>query len=399
MNKNILLLALCQAVYMTGVSLVVAAAGLIGEQLSPYPIFATLPMSSQHLATMASVLPAAYAINRFGRSEVFRGGALIGAFGFLVAAIGITSHIFLIMVLGGIFIGMHNAVGQFYRFVAAECVDKEFRGRAISLTIAGGVIASFLGPSIANFTKDLIYPRFSASYLSLVLLTLLGSYIASKLKFKESHADSGQVKTEDARPFVDIIRQPVFIVAVLACMLGFGEMTLLMTATPLAMNVCGEGFDATASVISWHMFCMFAPSFYTGDLIRRYGPIAVIMVGSILLLVSIAINLSGTSLMHFRGALMVLGISWNFMYVGGTTLLTRSYRPSEKSRVQGTSDTLVMATLAISSLAAGILENSYGWSGTNLAAIPGACVVIVSLVWLMMLEAKNASTLQVDEKA
>lgn len=375
MYLNVFLLALCQAMMMTGVSLVLSSSALVGAELAAHPILATLPLSLQYLTTMLVMIPVSRAMQRRGRRPVFVAGALIGAVGMGLATYGIAIGSFALFAAAGILVGMHNAVGQFYRFAAAEAADSERKSRAISLTLAGGVLAAFLGPNLARLTRDAMAPAFSASFLALCVTTLIAAALASRLRLPA--ADAGAAAEGTGRPMMEIARQPAFVVAVAAATLGYASMNLIMTATPLAMTCQHQAFDDIAWVIQWHIVAMFAPSFFTGDLIRRVGVLAVIAVGALLELACIAVNLAGTGVAHFNAALILLGVGWNFLYVGGTSLLTETYRPEERGRVQGLNDTLVFTSVTLSSLAAGGLVNLYGWETVNLAVIPGMLAVLL----------------------
>jgi MFS family permease len=379
MFPDVLLLFLCQAMLMTGVSLVLTSSALVGAQLAPDPIFATAPLSVQYLATMVALLPVSHAMHRYGRRAVFVVGALIGTVGVALATIGIYGSSFLVFTLAGALIGINNAVGQFYRFAAAEAVDAGLRSRAISLTLAGGVIAAVLGPNLARLTHDALQPPFTASFLTLTVTTLLASLFASRLRLPPV---PGETATGERRPMAEIARQPVFIVAVVVGMLGYGEMNLLMTAAPLAMHSQHHNFAATAEVIQWHVVAMFAPSFFTGDLIRRFGVLRVMLVGAGLVLVCIFTNLSGMSVTHFELALIFVGVGWNFLYIGATTLLTEAYRPSERAHVQGLNDTMVFTTVALSSLASGGLVAHFGWKAINIVALPALLIIVTGIWWL-----------------
>ena len=381
MYQNIFLLALCQAMMMTGVSLVLSSSALVGAELAAHPILATLPMSLQYLTTMLVMIPVSRMMQRRGRRPVFVAGALIGAVGMGLATYGIAIGSFVLFAAAGILVGMHNAVGQFYRFAAAEAADSELKSRAISLTLAGGVLAAFLGPNLARLTRDAMVPTFSASFLALCVTTLIAAALASRLRLPvvDDAAAEGT-----GRPMAEIAKQPAFVVAVAAATLGYASMNLIMTATPLAMTCQHQAFDDIAWVIQWHIVAMFAPSFFTGDLIRRVGVLTVIAAGALLELACIAVNLAGTSVAHFNAGLILLGLGWNFLYVGGTSLLTETYRPEERGRVQGLNDTLVFTSVTLSSLAAGGLVNLYGWETVNLAVIPGMLTVLLlgaGLAW------------------
>ncbi len=379
MNANVLLLALSQAMLMTSMSLAITASALVGAQLAPDAGLATVPQAVMFLTTMLMMFPASHLMQRMGRRPIFVGGALFGVVGVAIAALGIHTESFLMFTLAGVLIGIYNAVGQYYRFAAVEAVDPSGHSRAISLTLAGGVIAAVIGPNIARFTRDMLQPPFTASFIALIGTTLLAAFFASRLRLPtvSTVAASGE-----ARPLAVIARQPVFLVAVAAAVIGFGAMSLLMTATPLAMHAHHHDFADTAGVIQWHLVAMFAPSFFTGDLIRRFGVLNVIAAGCVFMFACIGVNLLGTSVTHFHIALILLGIGWNFLYVGGTALLTQAYRPAERARVQALNDTLVFSVVAASTLISAGLLSHFSWEKMNVFVAPVIAVVLGATWWL-----------------
>lgn len=380
MYRNVSLLALCQAMMMTNIGLVLSSSAIVGAQLAAHPALATLPLSLQHLTTMLVMIPVSRAMQRRGRRPLFVAGALIGAAGMALAAYGVTIGSFALFAGAGVLIGMHNAVGQFYRFAAAEAADSSLKSRAISLTLAGGVLAAFLGPGLAQITREALAPPFSASFLALCGTALVAALLASFLRLPAPAAATAP--DGESRTMAALVRQPVFVAAVLAATVGYASMNLLMTATPLAMQGHHTNFGDIAMAMQWHLVAMFAPSFVTGDLIGRFGALRVIAAGAALQLASALVNLTGASVSHFDAGMILVGVGWNFVYVGATTLLTESHRPEEKGRVQGLNDTFVFTSVALSSLASGGLVNAYGWHAVNLAVIPGVLLVFGSAVWL-----------------
>lgn len=388
MNRNVLILAFCQAMLFTGTGLVIASSALIGKQLAPSPAWATLPLALQYLTTMCAAYYVSNLMKVEGRRYVFVRGALIGTVGVAIAAAGIYSGNFYLFALAGLFIGIHTSIGQFYRFAAAEAVTSTYKARAISLTLAGGVFAAFIGPNLASFSRNLMTQTFLAGFLVLIVVTLAAAWMSARL-------DLPPVPDEDhhaARPLMQIVTQAKFIVALFAAMMGYGVMNFLMTATPLAMQSYGCSFPSTALVIQWHLVAMFAPSFFTGDVIRKFGALSVMLAGCVLVLACVAINLSGTTVAHFETALIALGLGWNFLYIGATTLLTETYSASEKSQAQGFNDTLIFATLTISSFASGVMVNKFGWQTINIYSVLPVVLVGAGIVWLMSVQAKPKIT-------
>jgi predicted MFS family arabinose efflux permease len=265
-----------------------------------------------------------------------------------------------------------------YRFAAAEVASKADKARAISLVLAGGIVGGFAGPAITRFGKDLFAAPFLGSFMLLAAVALVALAVQSRVHVPKPHPDE---VSGGGRPLREIVRQPVFVVAALAATLGYGLMNLLMTATPLAMDFCGLVYAQAAMVISWHVVGMYAPGFVTGSLIGRYGVLNVIVAGTCVMGAGAAVALMGNQYGHFLAALALIGVGWNFMYTGGTTLLTESYRPAEKARTQGANDAIMFTTMAISSFASGALVSSAGWEVMNYCALPLLAVVVGAVVW------------------
>ncbi|MGE5490766.1 MAG: MFS transporter [Actinomycetota bacterium] len=379
MNRNILLLALSQAAVMTTISLVLSSSALVGAQLSS-PDLATVPLAIQYLGTMVMLYPAARLMERFGRRITFCGGALIGAIGLACAAFGVRIGSFTLFAASGFLIGTFGAVGQYYRFAAADSVAPASKSLAISWTLTGGLLASVAGPTLAWWTKDALEPAFYASFLSLTGVALLGAMFATGLSLPPMMRVENQ---QARRPWSEIAGNPKLVMAVLGGIVGYAVMNLLMTATPLAMMCSRLGFAQTAEVIQWHVLAMFAPSFFTGTLIRRIGILPVMLMGCLLNLGSIAVSLTGSELTHFEAALILLGVGWNFLYVGATSLLTESCRKEEAARVQAVNDTLVFLGVTAATLFSGAMVNAIGWQTVNLYAGLPILVVMAGLIRLM----------------
>ena len=378
MNRNVFILAFCQAILFSGTGLILSSSALIGKELAPGSTWATIPLAIQYLTTMLVIFFVSHLMKQKGRRYVFVRGAFIGSIGLITASLGIWLGNFILFALASLLIGVHTAIGQFYRFAAAEAVSAEYKAKAISMTLAGGVLAAFIGPNLAVFTKNMLEYVFLASYLTLFLMTLSVVWVSSKLDLQAVSDD-----TQKIRPLWNIATQPKYILAMIAAMIGYGVMNFLMTATPLAMQCYSHSFDSTAVVIQWHLFAMFAPSFFTGDLIRKLGVLQVMVLGCLLLVSCALINLNGTSLSHFEAALIFLGVGWNFLYIGATTLLTETYTSNERSKAQGMNDTFVFATLTITSLASGASVEHFGWQTINLYSIPVVLAVSLGLLWLI----------------
>lgn len=388
MNAQIVLLALSQAALMTIISLVLASSALIGARLSSTE-FATVPLALQYLATMLMLLPIARLMERFGRRPVFGAGALIGAVGLALAAAGLHSGSFVLFAAAGLLIGSFNAVGQYYRFAAADAVAPQHRGTAIALTLSGGLLAALAGPALAKLTKDALAPPFLASFMVLVAIAVLGALFAAALRLPPAPARSA---APALRPWREIARNRRLVVAVLGSVAGYAVMNLLMTATPLAMQAAGLGFGEVATVIQWHLVAMFAPSFVTGALIARIGVTKVMLAGCALNLASIGISWTGSESSHFLVGLILLGAGWNFLYVGGTALLVESCRPQEALRIQAVNDTLVFSAVAAATFLSGVLVDALGWKTLNLYATLPIAAVVLALLSLALDRRKGAAT-------
>lgn len=382
--RNLTLLSFCQALMMSGSSLIIATTSLVGFALARDKSLSTLPLAAQFIAMMLTTIPASMLLQKVGRKKGFMSATLFGIVGSSLAAAAIIKDQFWLFTLGTALIGVYNGFGVYYRFAAADSVDHEYKSRAVSYIMAGGVAAAFIGPNLANWTRDYLVPgSFAGSYGSLVAFYLLTLFLLFFLQLPSRPIADTTHRSGAARSLRTIAQQPMFIVALICGMLGYGVMVLLMTATPLAMQHCGYPFSDTRFVVQWHVFSMFAPSFVTGHLIRRFGVLNILLTGAIFGVICIAINLLGESVPHFWTALLFLGVSWNFLFVGATTLLTRTYSPAENAKTQALNDFAVFTCVAASSLFAGALQHHYGWRAVNLGVIPLLGLVLVGILWGM----------------
>lgn len=371
---------------MSGMSLIVATSALVGFALASNKAYASLPFASQLIATMLTSIPAAMLMARFGRKASFMLATLIAISGGALCTLAIIQQRYLMFAAGSVLLGIFAGFANYYRFTAAETVDQDYRSRAISYVLAGGVLAAVIGPNLANLSRDLISgASFAGSYAATISLYIMSFVLLSFLRLPGNNATDQLSPAQHARPLLTIARQPRFIVAIICGMLGYGIMSLVMTATPLAMQHHAHPFSETSFVIQWHVLGMFAPSFFTGHLIRRFGLIAVMFTGAICGLMCVLINLTGTTVQHFWVALTLLGISWNFLFIGATTLLTETYRSEEKFKTQALNDFLVFSVVAAASLSAGMLQHHFGWQYVNYGAIPAVIIIILSLAWLYRL--------------
>lgn len=379
--RNVFLLACCQALLFTNNVTLISLNGLAGFALAGNKALATLPVTGYVVGAALSTFPASMWMRRVGRRNGFLTGTLFGLAGGAITTLAIWQSSFWLLVAGTLVLGTYNAFGQYYRFAAADAVPIGWRPRAISLVMAGGLVGGIVGPELSKHTIDLTRPTFLASYASLMGFCILTMAILSRLRMPELPDGESSGPT---RPLAEIMAQPVFIVAVVVAALGYGVMNLLMTSTPLAMGFCGHPYAAAASVISAHVIAMFGPSFFTGSLIQRFGVLNVMMAGVAAMFGCVAIALSGPLVTHFWWSLVLLGVGWNFMYVGGTTLLTQAYRPAEKAKAQGANEILIFCTTATSSFTSGVLVNASGWNSLNYLALPFLAIAGAAALWLAM---------------
>ena len=386
MKLNVGLLAACQALMMSANVLLITTSALVGQRLAAQQALpeylATLPLALQFLATMFTTIPASLLMKQIGRRAGFLIGSALGLAGAALACYAIVYNSFHLFALSMLLFGAHNGFGTYYRFAAADVATPDYRSTAISYVMAGGVVAALLGPNLASWTHSwLASAPFAGSYLAVV-----GLYCVSlvTLMFISIPRQDDWTRHHSGRPLREIATQKTFVVAVLAAMLGYGVMSLVMTATPLAMHAHAHNFSTTAFVIEWHVLGMFAPSFITGHLIRRFGVANVMLAGALLYTVTVAVNLAGTSQTHFWTALFFLGVGWNFLFVGGTTLLTETYNEQEKAKVQALNDFLIFTMVAIASLFAGVLQHQFGWRMVNLGVVPFIVTILAAVIWLKL---------------
>ena len=383
-HRQIGLLACGQALLLTNGATMVALNVLAGLSIAADPSLASLPVTTYVLGSALSTLPASMAMRRIGRRAGFVVSAGFCMAGSLLCTLAMFMHSLTLLCAGTMLVGVYNAFGQYYRFAAADVTDlhaPRFKERAISLVLTGGIVGGILGPEFAKLTKDLLPATFAGAYAMLLVYALLTLFVVAKLDIP---APTVADRAATQRPLAVIARQPAFLLAVLAASVSYGVMNLLMTATPLAMQVCGFDFGDTAFVLQWHIVGMFAPGLFTGSLIKRFGILPIMLTGTLLLMVCAAIAMDGISLPHFWWSLTLLGVGWNFMFVGATSLLTQTYLPAEKAKVQGINEVLIFLTMISSSFSAGAMFSSTGWNLINLYALPVLGVLallIMTLVW------------------
>jgi MFS family permease len=385
-RRNVGLLAACQAMLFTNNSTLIAINGLAGLALAPSATLATLPVTCWVVGGALATMPASQYMRKVGRQSGLMRGAAIGIVGALICAAAVWQASFWLLCFGALVFGTFNSFGQYYRFVAAEVAPLEFRATAVSLVLAGGLVGGILGPSLSRVTIDLIEPKFTGAYLALIAFVLVTIAILSRIRVPNLSAAE---QAASGRPLAEIARQPKYIVAVLSGAISYGVMNFLMTSTPIAMRGCGHPYGDAALVISSHVVAMFAPSFLTGPLIRRAGVIPVMLAGAVLNIASIAMALSGLAVANFWWSMVLLGVGWNFLYIGATTLLTETYRPEERAKAQGANETAIFAMMALSSFSSGMIVTNAGWEKVNYAAMPLIAVVMAALVFLSLTMKKS----------
>ncbi len=384
MNRNLWLLALCQGLFLTNNVTFIAINGLVGLSLAPLGWMATLPVMGYVVGAALSTPLVARTQSRFGRRVSFQIGLAVAVVSAGVAAWAVMEHQFWLLVAATVVAGYYSANGQLYRFAAAELAVPSHREKAVSLVMAGGLIGAIAGPNLAARSRTLLETPFAGAYIALAAVALLAMVLMAFIEFPAHIVSTGP--TAQGRPLGTIMRQPVFIVACAGSALGFGVMNLLMAATPLAMQQCGLSFDDAAFVLQWHVIGMFAPGFFTGHLIKRFGTLPVMGVGVLLNLACIVIALSGVELHQFALALFLLGVGWNFLFTGSTTLSLGAYRPEEKDRAQAALNFWVFAVTALTSFASGALITTRGWTVLNWGSLAPLGLTALALAWFAMLQ-------------
>lgn len=382
MNRHLLLLTLAQGLFLINNVTFIAINGLVGLQLAPLPWMATLPVMGYVVGGALAAPLVARTQTRYGRRGSFQIGLVVALGSALLAAYAAWSRHFWLLMLATVVAGYYNANGQLYRFAAAELVAPDWREKAVSLVLAGGLLGGIIGPNLAAWTRALLPTPFVGAYLALAVVALLAMGVIALVEFPVLHAHAAHAP--QGRSLGQIMRQPVFIVATLGAAMGYGVMNLLMAATPLAMEVSGFVFDHTATVLQWHVIGMYAPGFFTGSLIKRFGVLQVMTAGVVLNLLCVAVALMGLEFHHFLISLTLLGVGWNFLFTGATTLALTAYRPEEKDRAQGAINFWVFATMAFTSFASGALVTTQGWRWLNLGSLVPIAVTGVALAWLAL---------------
>lgn len=387
MHRQVLLLATAQALFQTASVMVMTVGGLAGAVVAPRPELATLPIAAMFLGTAIATVPAATWMARVGRRTGFLAGAGLGVAAGLLAAAGLWLGSLWLLAGGTFLVGTYQAFAQFYRFAAGEVADEAYRPRAISLVLAGGVVAAVLGPLLGRWGGPMLQPAYLGSFLFLAFVSVLAAGVLAGLRVPAPPAESAA----GGRPLREIARQPAYLVALFGAATGYGVMILAMTATPLAMLHHQHHLSDATLVIQMHVLGMFVPSFFTGSLITRFGVLRIMLTGIVLLAGHVLISLTGTGLHSFAGALVLLGIGWNFLYIGGTTLLTTTYRPAEKDRAQAANDMTIFVVGLLCSLAAAPLMQLLGWQSLNLVLLPWLALAGLALAGLGLVRTRLAA--------
>ena len=375
MNRNVWLLSVCQALLMTGNILLISVIGLVGRTLAPSESLITLPVALQFLGLMAATIPASLIMGKFGRRKGFSIGNIVGISGASIATYALANQSFYLFCLGTLLLGVGIGFGTLYRFAAIEVCDAHARHQAISISMAGGVLAAMIGPNLAvysqQWSQDGLYV---GAFMALIVLNICALLLLQTIRFPEVVQQHDAPKADSLR---DIISAPNFMLAVFAAMVSYAVMNILMTATPLAMIGCGFDFDKAAGVIEWHVLGMFVPAFFTGKLIEQFGARQMILLGGVLFVLSVMINIHGQSIWHFTTALILLGVGWNFMFIAATGLFSQSYEAHNKSKAQAFNEFFVFSCVTFTALLSGWLESTVGWEKMNIYVLPFVIAVIV----------------------
>lgn len=388
MHRQVLILASSQSLFQTVSVMVMTIGGLAGANIANTPLLATLPIAAMFLGTATMMFPASILMAHIGRRKGFILGALLGVIGGGIAALGIMYSSLVLLAVGTFCVGSYQSFAQFYRFAASEVADDTFRSRAISFVMAGGVVAAIIGPTLARFGGPIFnHLEYVGSFLIITVVSLLAIGILSGLKIP----DQVEVKTDFSagRPWYQIVSQPTYLVALFGSITGYGIMILGMTATPIAMRHSHHELSAITTVIQLHVLGMFLPSFITGNLIARFGTLKIMLMGVMLFLCYIAMALSGFHFFSFATSLVLLGIGWNFLFIGSTALLTGTYTFEEKAKAQAINDMTVFVVGLICSFSAGAVLDIFGWKAMNLALLPWLAITTISLIWLNLKSQKT----------
>ena len=378
-RRTVFALASCQALLVMNNAMMISVGTLAADTLAKNKFLVTLPATAYIIGGGLTTMPISLYMRRHGRRAGFTIGCAAGIAGGLLATAAMLSHSFWMLCFAALVAGIYTGSGGFYRFAAADMADANSRSKAISLVLAGGIVGGVLGPESSKITKEMLETLFAGSFLSLVLLATIAMLVVRRLDLP---APSNEEQHGSTRSLADIMRQPVFIVAALGGVTAYGVMNLLMAATPLSMQMCAHPYSAAMLVIEWHIIAMFAPAFGTGWLISRIGSLPVMFCGVLLNVAAICIAVSSTTVMAFWSSMVLVGVGWCFLFVGGTTLLTEACTPAEKAKTQGVNDLLIYVTMGTTSLTSGAILYGFGWNTLNYSALPLLTITAIAILWL-----------------
>jgi MFS family permease len=392
-RRTALILAASQAIIGSAAPIAISMGGLAGHYLlAADKSLATAPITGFNVGVALGALPAAAIIRRLGQRDGFMTGTIVTALGGLIATLALFQASFWLFAFGLMVIGIGGAFVQQFRFAAADNAPSEFKARAISFVLAGGIVTAILGPQIVIFTRELFAPvMFAGSFASILVLAAVGAAILSFLRIPAKAMGKVEISDSDARPLSEIVTRPRFVAALFCAVGSYALMSFVMTGAPLAMVGCGHSTDDATLGISWHVMAMFAPSFFTGSLIYRFGAERIVATGLVLLIGCAVVALSGLALWQFWTALILLGLGWNFGFIGATAMVADSYRPSEKGKVQGFHDFVLFGSVAFASLMSGAVYNAWGWEMLNWIIFPVTVLCFVALGVLKMTGARQST--------
>lgn len=378
-RRNVALLSMCWALVSTSMMMVVTVSALVGSMLSPDKSLFALPIALQWIGTALMTGPASFIMRALGRRNGFWIASVIMAVGAAIAVVAIVQGSFTLFCIASAAIGAGTGFTWYYRFAAAEVASDGFRAKAISLVLAGGVVAALAGPTLARYAVDWLTPyTFAGGFVAIIALH---AGVAALLAFVRVPQPK-PVEMTGARPMLVIARQPRFVVAVASGVVAYTVMVVLMSVTPRAMQMCGLTFADATHVIQWHVLGMYVPAFFTGYLINWLGVYRVIFIGGFLKVVCIGIAAAGESFMHFWAALLILGVAWNFLYVGATTLLTGTYTVAERAKAQAFNEVTIFVVVGIGTFFSGMALEGFGWTAVVLGTLPFVLVVMGGIAWL-----------------
>lgn len=381
-RRNVLVLVAAQAILGAQLPMIFTIAGLAGSSLAPNICWATLPVTMMVVGSMLTATPISALMQRYGRRAGFFFGAAGGAVGAAIGAWGLATGSFLLFNIGAVCSGIYMSANGFYRFAAVDTASEAFRPKAISWVMAGGLLSAVVGPQMVKFTADAMAVTFLGSYLAVIVLNLVGSFLFFALDIPKPKPPVAGAPVGRSRG--ELLRTPTILVAMICATVSYALMNLVMTSSPLAVVGCGFDKGNAADIVTAHVLAMYVPSFFTGHLIARFGTERIIALGLVILALAGAVAMAGVQLENFFAALMLLGLGWNFGFIGGTTLLTECYRSAEREKVQGLNDFAVFGTVAVASLVSGKLLDWFGWAAVNIAIFPTVALALSLILWAMV---------------